>query len=103
MTTKKQLESEFRTGLKDRLEEEFPGCMILPQNPNMIQGIPDLLVLFEDKWAGLETKRAFNSSKRPNQDHYVEKMNDMSYSSFVSPDNVDEVLDALQSAFRPGR
>lgn len=103
MPTKKQLETEFRSGLKEQLEEEFPGCMILHQNPNMMQGVPDLLVLFEDKWAALETKRAFNSSKQPNQPHYVERMNNMSYSSFVSPDNVNEVMDDLQSAFRPGR
>ena len=101
--SKKPLESQFRSSLQERIKNEFPGCMIIPQNPNVVQGIPDLLVLFEDKWASLETKRAFNSSKRPNQDHYVEKMRDMSYSSFVSPDNINEVMDELQQAFRPGR
>ena len=103
MATKKQLESEFRTDLKKRLEDEFPGGLSIPLDPQRIQGIPDFLFLFEDKWAALETKRAFNSSKRPNQDHYVERMNDMSYSAFVSPENVEEVMHDLQQAFRPSR
>lgn len=68
----------------------------------MIQGIPDLLVLYEDKWASLETKKGAKSDRRPNQEYYVHMFDDMSFARFVSPDNMTEVLDDLQSTFRPG-
>ncbi len=103
--TKRQLENEFAAEvLKPRLEAEFPGCVIIKQDPNTsFQGIPDHLVLFEDKWAALETKRAAGSARRPNQPHYVEKFGNMSFAAFVHPDNLEEVMDGLQSTFRPDR
>lgn len=95
-------ESKFvREILKPELKARFPGCMILKQDPNMRQGIPDLLVLFEDKWASLETKRATKAERQPNQEHYVHEMDDMSFAAFVHPGNYQEVLDALQKTFRP--
>lgn len=99
MPTKKQLESEFAADLKGDLEARFPGCFIYKMDPLQVQGIPDLLVIHEEHWAMLETKRGFGSAKRPNQDHYVEKMNNLSFSAFINPQNRDEVLDALQTAF----
>ena len=96
------LESEFQTELRNQLKARFPGCLVLKQDPNMRQGIPDLLVLFEDKWASLETKRGFKSEKRPNQEYYVHQFDDMSFARFVNPENMTEVLDDLQSTFRPG-
>lgn len=67
-----------------------------------MQGIPDLLVLYENRWAILETKRKTKSERQPNQEHYVKKFDEMSFSAFVDPSNMDEVLDALQSSLRPG-
>lgn len=93
------LESEFQPELKRQLEHRFPGCTILKQNPNERQGIPDLLVLHEDNWALLETKRAFKASKQPNQPYYVDKFNEMSFSAFVNPDNMVEVLDEMDRRF----
>lgn len=95
-----KLESEF---VKDvfvpELNRRFPGGYVLKQDPNMRQGIPDLLFLYEDKWASFETKRGARSVKQNNQDYYVDKMNEMSFSAFVNPDNYHEVLDALQQSF----
>ena len=68
-------------------------------DPDYIQGIPDLLVLYKDKWATLECKKSAKASKRPNQEHYVKKMNDMSFSAFIFPENKEEVLDELQQSF----
>ena len=100
-----KLETDFaREILKPRLEQEFPGIVIIKQDPNTsFQGVPDHLLLFEDKWASLETKRTRKSKRRPNQEYYVDRFNDMSYAAFVSPENLDEVLDDLQSTFRPDR
>jgi hypothetical protein len=97
-------ESEFvHDVLKPELEGRFPGCYILKQDPNMRQGIPDLLILCEDRWAALETKRGSKSVRQPNQEHHVATMNEMSFSAFVNPDNYHEVLNDLESALRPGR
>lgn len=97
------LEREFQPLLKKELERRLPGCTILKQDPNQLQGVPDLLVLFEDKWALLETKRKAAAARRPNQEYWVEKFDQMSFSAFVNPSNMNEVLDELQAAFRGGR
>ena len=81
--------------VKDRLERTFPNCMIFRMDPNAIQGIPDLLILFNDTWASLETKASVDSPHRPNQDYYVNLMARMSFSSFIFPENEDEDFDIL--------
>jgi len=93
-------ESEFQKKLKDRLKEQFPGCMVLKNDPNQIQGVPDLTVLYEDKWAALEVKRSQGASHRPNQNYYIDKMSKMSYASFVSPENIEEVFEELEEVFK---
>ena len=47
-------ESKFQKGLIDDLKNRFPGCMVLKNDANYIQGIPDLMVLYKDHWAALE-------------------------------------------------
>src|SRR5574344_774038 len=94
-------ESEFQAILIKKLEKMFPGCIVLKNDPNYIQGIPDLLILYKDTWAALECKREPNSSKQPNQDWYVEKLGNMSYCSFIDSDNEKEVLNELQRTLRP--
>lgn len=94
------LESEFQANLKKELKEMFPGCLITKLDSGYIQGIPDLLILHEDKWACLECKKTKNAKRQPNQEYYVDKLNEMSYSNFIYPENKDEVLQELQEAFR---
>ena len=98
-----KLETEFRTELMEEISDLFPGAFFLFNNAQMIQGVPDLLVLWGDRWAALETKRAFRSSRRPNQPYYVEKLDKMSFAAFVSPENKGDVLDALQHAWQTTR
>lgn len=78
----------------------FPGCIVMKNDPNYIQGIPDLIVLWNDRWAALEVKRSSKASHRPNQEYYVEMMDNMSFSRFIFPQNKEEVLDELQRSFR---
>lgn len=93
-------ESDFQKKLKDEIRARFPGCFILKNDPTGIQGIPDLTVLYKNKWATLEVKRSRTEPHQPNQDHYVELMNDMSYSSFIFPENKEEVLNEMERSFK---
>lgn len=77
----------------------FPGCIILKNDPNYLQGIPDLTIFWHDRWATLEVKKDAKASHQPNQDYYVDIMNQMSFSRFIYPENKEEVLHELQHAF----
>ena len=99
MARSAHLESGFQDRLIRTLKERFPGCMVFKMD--QIQGIPDLLILYEKKWASLECKKSAGAKRRPNQEYYVEKMNEMSFSRFVSPENKEEVLHELEQAFQP--
>lgn len=96
-------ESNFQKNLKKELKERFPGAIITKGNANLIQGIPDLLILYKDKWAALEVKQSETATHRPNQDYYVGLMNDMSFAAFIFPENKEEVLNELQRALESGR
>lgn len=93
-----KLERDFQSKLIKELKQIFDGCIIMKNDPDYIQGIPDLLILFEDKWAALEVKKSAKASHRPNQDYYVNRMDTMSYASFIYPENKEEVLYELQQA-----
>lgn len=95
------LENRFKTKLIQDLKNLFTGCIVVHLDPNEIQGIPDLLVLYKDKWAALEGKKTANASVRPNQSYYVNKMNDMSYAAFIYPENKEEVLYEISRVFQP--
>lgn len=96
-------ENKFQAELIRDLRQLFPGCVILKNDPDYIQGIPDLLILYKDKWAALECKRCATASHRPNQDYYVDLLEDMSFSRFIFPENKEKVLDELQYTFEPNR
>lgn len=95
------LESAFQADLKKELKTMFPGCIVTKLDSSDIQGIPDLLVLYKNKWATLEVKKSATARKRPNQDYYVDKMNNMSFSRFIYPENKEEVLNELRETFKP--
>ena len=93
------LENRFKTNLVNELESMFPGCIILHMDPNEYQGIPDLLILYRNRWAALEGKKSATAPARPNQPYYVDLMDRMSFASFIYPENKDAVLDALYLHF----
>ena len=92
-------ESEFQKNLKKELKSIFPGSIVTILDSSDIQGIPDLLILYKNKWATLENKRHAKATHQPNQDYYVEKMNQMSFSKFIYPENKDSILDELKKYF----
>ena len=96
-------ENKFQSELIKELKREFPGCIVLKNDPNYIQGIPDLLILYRDRWAALECKKEENAHHQPNQDYYISIMDNMSYARFIYPENKEEILDELQRSFRVRR
>lgn len=94
------LESEFQAGLIKELKMIFPGSIVLKNDPGYRQGFPDLIVLFEDRWAVLECKRSATARQQPNQEYYVDLANDMSFGAFIYPENKEEVLHELQHTFQ---
>lgn len=93
------IESNFQRRLKKEIKDQFPGSYVLKTDPNDIQGMPDLLILYKDKWAALEVKKSKDASRRPNQIYHVDRLNEMSYSAFIFPENKKEVLDELAKIF----
>lgn len=92
-------ESAFQKRLKKEIKEKFPGCIIYKTDPLQLQGSPDLLILYQNKWAALEVKRDSKAPHRPNQDYRVKQMADMSFASFVFPENKEEVMNDLERLF----
>ena len=97
------LESKFQGDLIKELREAYPGCMILKNDANYLQGVPDLIILYREHWAMLESKRAHNSPRQPNQEYYVETLDQMSYAAFIHPGNKEEVLREIQQVFSSRR
>ena len=93
------LERDYQKKLVKKLQVTFPGCIVLKNDAQLKQGIPDLLVLFKDKWVALEVKRSADAEHRPNQDLKVERMNEMSYASFIFPENEEQVFSELKEVF----
>lgn len=93
------LESQFQAKLIKDLKKRFPGCIVLKSDSGYLQGIPDLLILYKNKWATLECKQSIDSKKQPNQVYYVDRMNEMSFARFICPENKEEVLHDLQRSF----
>lgn len=93
------VESKFQTDLIHELSELYPGCFVLINDPNYIQGFPDLLILYQKHWAVLECKRSLAEPYRPNQEYYLEVLDDMSFASMICPENREAVLYELQRSF----
>lgn len=100
ITITKKLEREFQSNLIKELKKRFEGCFVTKLDSGHIQGIPDLLVLYKNKWAILECKKSYKEVHQPNQDYYVDLFDSMSFSKFIYPENKEEVLDELQRTFR---
>lgn len=93
-------ENQFQAKLIKDLKKIFPGCIVMKNDANYIQGIPDLLILYGNRWACLECKKSSHAKHQPNQEYYVELMNEMSFARFISPENKEEIIGELQQTFQ---
>lgn len=94
-------ESSFQAKLIKELYDLFHGCFIMKNDANYIQGVPDLLILHNDRWAMLECKASKNAKTQPNQEYYINRLNIMSYCKKIYPENKEEVLNELQQTLQP--
>ena len=98
MARSSKLESGFQDSLVKQIKKILPGSMVFKMD--QIQGLPDLLILYKNKWASLECKRTATAKRQPNQEYYVNLMNEMSFSRFINPQNKDDILDELLKKFK---
>lgn len=96
-----QREGKYKTALTGRIYDRFPSrCIVVRLNPDNLQGIPDLGVLFEGGfWGLLEAKSSASARHQPNQPFYVQQLNAMCFAAFIYPENEEAVLDELQEEF----
>jgi len=96
-------EAQYQADLRKRITQQFPGCIILKNDARYLQGIPDLVIFYQNQYAFLEVKRSANEPYQPNQEYYLELLGNMSFAAMICPENEKEVLDALQRSFQAGR
>lgn len=90
------LERKFQTRLKHDIKGLLPGSIVLKNDPTFLQGIPDLLVLYKNKWAAIEVKASADAPFQPNQSYYISRMGAMSFSAVAYPENEYDVLHDLE-------
>lgn len=97
------LESRFQSKLIKELRLLFPGCIILKNDESYIQGIPDLTILYKNRWAMLECKESVRATRQPNQKYYIDMADEMSFAAFIYPENCEEILYEMEQALAPRR
>jgi len=96
-------ENQYQSKLIRKLKRMFPDCVILKNDPSYQQGMLDLTILWNDRWASLEVKASESAPEQPNQGYYIELLDGMSFAARIYPENEEEVLNALQQAFESPR
>ena len=96
-------ENKFQAKLIQELRRMFPGSIILKNDASYLDGIPDLTLLWRNKWAALECKDSQGATRSANQIYYVGIMSKMSFAAFIYPENKDAILDDLQLALKARR
>lgn len=96
-------ENQYQAKLIKKLKEMFPGCEILKNDSGLRQGILDLTIFFNQYWGMLEVKMSPDSEFQPNQEYYLEKFDNMHFARVIYPEIEEEVLNALQKAFKTSR
>ena len=89
------LERDFQPHVIRAIKLTLSDAIVLKNDSSYQQGVPDLIVLYKDKWATLEVKRTLKSRPEPNQTYWVDRMNEMSFSAFINRDNMHDVLDVM--------
>lgn len=98
-----RMERDYQGGLIKRIESRFPGCIVLKNDEQYLQGIPDLTIFYGSRYAILEVKRNLEEifkQSQPNQAYYINTFVQMGgIADYICPENEEEVLDEVQRAF----
>lgn len=89
-------ENKFQSLVIKELHDLLPGCIVMKNDANYIQGFPDLTIFYEDTWFALECKRSANEPFQPNQEYYIDLLNHMSFARVIFPENKEEIYDDIQ-------
>jgi hypothetical protein len=92
-------ERQYQAKVTKKIRNLFPGCMLIKNDPQYQQGIPDWTLLYGDKWGMIEIKASKNAPFQPNQEYYLEVLDDMSFAMVIYPEIEEDMLNALQEAF----
>lgn len=94
------LEAKYQRYLVKLFPTIFENCRVVINDPGLPgqQGIPDLTIFIGDWWGLLEVKASEKSKLRPNQQWWIDKWSQVTFCSFIYPDNEEEVIRAIQSA-----
>ena len=88
----KKLERDYQPSIISRLEREFPGGIVMKNDATYRQGYPDLIFTY-GKTIHLETKRDESATFRPNQEYYINLINEQGgFARSIRPENEDEVF-----------
>lgn len=102
-----KLERQYQAHLIKKIERVVPDCIVLKNDSSYRQGIPDLIVLYGQRYAMLEVKRKpprpGTSDFEPNQEWYIDLFSDWAFGACIFPENEEEVLREIQSALQPRR
>lgn len=89
-------ESKFQAEFIKNWRKEHPDDLI--GKVDFQQGIPDVVILHNDRHALLEFKDSADAKHQPNQDYYVARENAKSFAAFIYPENEEVVRRELYSA-----
>ena len=93
-------ESTFQKIFLDKVRELVPGCIAMKNDAQYIQGIYDWTIQKGSKAAALEIKKSKDAPHRPNQDYYINKINEQGgFGRFVYPENEKQVLEDIVNFF----
>ena len=97
-------ESVLQKKVIDEISERLPEAIVIKNDANYLQGYPDLSVHYNGMFALLETKQHEDSSKRPNQEYYINKTNNEGgFARFINQENKDVILDEMERSFKTRR
>ena len=94
------LESKFEKDFCARVREELGRNRCHTLKLTVSKGIPDRLILFNDRYAMLEFKRDANAKVQPGQPGWVRHLDNIAFARFVYPDNGEQVYKELMEYFK---
>ena len=92
-----KVEREYQPHVIKRLQEEFPGGIVMKNDAGYRQGYPDLIFTY-GKTIHLETKRNSSATFRPNQAYYISLINAQGgFARSIRPENEDEIFEEIHN------